>query len=97
MFQFIIYATLVTVGILAYCIRLFESKTQPDSYINLTVAIWNILITMTTIGYGDYYPLSHAGRCIAIITAFWGVLDTSLFVIACLRITEFTTSEKKAF
>jgi Ion channel len=61
------------------------------------MAMWNVLITMTTIGYGDYYPISHCGRVVAIITAFWGVLDTSLFVLACLNITKFEPSEAKAY
>ncbi len=61
------------------------------------MAMWNVLVTMTTIGYGDYYPISHCGRVVAIITAFWGVLDTSLFVLACLNICEFTSQEEKAF
>ena len=82
---------------LAYTLRLFEAKTQPEPFKNYTVAVWNVLITMTTIGYGDYYPVSLGGRLVAIITAFWGVLDTSLFVLACLNITEFTSSESKAF
>jgi len=61
------------------------------------MAMWNVLITMTTIGYGDYFPISHCGRVVAIITAFWGVLDTSLFVLACVNITTFTSSENKAY
>jgi potassium intermediate/small conductance calcium-activated channel subfamily N protein 2 len=61
------------------------------------MAMWNCLITMTTIGYGDYYPISHCGRFVAILTAFWGVLDTSLFVVALMSITKFSDSEQKAY
>jgi hypothetical protein len=64
---------------------------------NITMSVWNVLITMCTIGYGDYYPVSHCGRVIGLITSFWGVLDTSLFIVACLNITYFTDQEKKAY
>ena len=88
---------MVTIVVLGYCIRLFEQKAQPNSYKNYTTAMWNVLITMTTIGYGDYYPISHCGRVIAIITAFWGVLPPPPPVLACMNISEFSSQENKAF
>jgi len=59
--------------------------------------MWNVLITMTTVGYGDIYPKSHLGKMIGIITAFWGVFFLSLFVVSLTNITSFNFSEIKAF
>jgi len=48
-------AILVSLLMLSYQLRLFERKTQPKAFNNITVAMWNMIITMTTIGYGDYF------------------------------------------
>lgn len=59
--------------------------------------MWNIIITLNTVGYGDYFPKSHCGRLIVLLTAFWGVFYTSLFIVACDKIFKFTDSEEKAY
>jgi len=59
--------------------------------------MWNMVITMTTIGYGDYSAQSHMGRLIAIIIAFWGVFYVSLFVVALNNMLLFTSPQNKAF
>jgi potassium intermediate/small conductance calcium-activated channel subfamily N protein 2 len=59
--------------------------------------MWNVLITMTTVGYGDFYPKSHLGRMIGIIVAFWGVFYVSLFVVALNNILNFLPAEGKAY
>ncbi|MSU64738.1 MAG: ion transporter [Opitutus sp.] len=36
-------------------------------------ALWWCLVTITTIGYGDFYPVTTAGRSVAVLTMFSGV------------------------
>ena len=48
---------------------------------------------MTTVGYGDIYPVTVFGRVIGIIAAFWGTFVISLLIIVAtdvfsLKITE---------
>ena len=52
---------------------IFFQTTARHNFKNLTTAAWNVIITLTTVGYGDYYPQTNFGRLIGIITAFWGV------------------------
>ena len=59
--------------------------------------MWNVIITLTTVGYGDYYPKSTFGRIIGILTAFWGVFFVSLFVVALTNTLDFEESELRAF
>ena len=57
--------------------------------------IWNVLVTMTTVGYGDYYPKTNMGRVVGIIIAFWGVFIVSLFVVSLSNMFEFDQGELK--
>jgi len=59
--------------------------------------MWNVIITLTSVGYGDVMPVSNFGRLIGIVTAFWGVLFTSLFVVALYNSLELQDGELRAF
>lgn len=48
-----------------------------DSYFT---SIWCVIITMTTVGYGDVFAVSPFGRVISIINALWGAFIISLLV-----------------
>lgn len=61
-------------------LRLVERYVNP-SY-NTTTAMWNMIITLTSVGFGDFYPLSNLGRLVAIMMSFWGVFFLSIFVDA---------------
>jgi succinate-acetate transporter protein len=58
---------------------------------------WVTIVTMTTVGYGDYYPKSSMGRFVGIIIALWGVFIVSLFVVSLTNLLEFTKSEIKSY
>eukprot|EP00026_Physarum_polycephalum_P007459 Phypoly_transcript_07519.p1 GENE.Phypoly_transcript_07519~~Phypoly_transcript_07519.p1 ORF type:complete len:374 (+),score=41.51 Phypoly_transcript_07519:87-1208(+) len=42
--------------------------------------IYFALITITTVGYGDYYPLSPEGRAACVVTGFTGIITTAFFI-----------------
>ncbi len=63
----------------------------------MTNTIWNVFVTMTTVGYGDFYPKTNIGRIVGIIIAFWGVFIVSLFVVSLSTMLEFDSGELKAF
>lgn len=52
---------------------------------------------MTTVGFGDYYPSTHLGRCIGVLACFWGTFLVSLMVVSLTISSEFTPQEHKAF
>lgn len=87
-------ATLIT---FSYQLRLFERHVSTDSFVHMTTAMWNMMITMLTIGYGDVFPKSHMGRLIGIVIACWGAFYVSLFVVALNNILKFESPESKAF
>jgi potassium intermediate/small conductance calcium-activated channel subfamily N protein 2 len=59
--------------------------------------IWNVLVTMTTVGYGDYFPKTNMGRFVGASIAVWGVFIVSLFVVTLTNMFEFDSGETKAF
>ena len=58
-----------------------------DSYFT---SIWNVLITMTTVGYGDVYACSPLGKVISILNALWGAFIISLLVGSISTIFDLT-------
>lgn len=59
--------------------------------------IWNVIITMTTVGYGDIYPKTTMGRIIGVIIALWGLFLVSIFTVTLSNLFTFTPGEQKAF
>ena len=54
------------------------------------------MITLTTVGYGDFYPKSIVGRIIGVLVAFWGVFFVSLFVVTLNSVLTLDSAESKA-
>jgi len=75
-----IRGTLTSVAIIAVLMLLFSSvailqfETDPNSNIKTAEdAIWWSYVTITTVGYGDKYPVTTEGRIIAVILMTVGV------------------------
>ena len=43
-------------------------------YQSIASTFWWSIVTMTTVGYGDAYPVSPAGKFVACVTMFGGIL-----------------------
>ncbi len=55
------------------CMYGFEHDAQPEVFRNAFSGIWWSVSTLLTVGYGDIYPVTVAGRILAIFTSFLGV------------------------
>jgi hypothetical protein len=85
--------------LLGFVLRTFE-RTSGDEGNNFNYAwnaFWVIILTMTTIGYGDIYPVTHLGRISAVLACMVGVFIISLFVVALNNTTEFKETEFNAY
>jgi len=60
----------------AAAILFFESGNEIKNYFD---AIWWALVTITTVGYGDIYPITFWGRIIGIIFILLGFIAFSAF------------------
>ena len=55
-----------------------------------------IIITLTTVGYGDIQPHTIPGKIIIMFTAIWGAVLISLIVVMVSKIFEMTENQEKA-
>ena len=61
-------------------------------------SMWCVIITMATVGYGDFVPKTYLGRVITIMACIWGNFLISLMVISLTVSSEFTDpAHRKAF
>ena len=50
-----------------------EDQVPGANITNASDALWYIIVTMSTVGYGDQYPISNAGRLLGTIIIIVGV------------------------
>ncbi len=55
------------------CMFSAEHEAQPQVFRNAFSGLWWSVSTVLTVGYGDIYPITILGKCMAIVIAFLGV------------------------
>lgn len=77
---------LTSIMILAYQLRIFEIVYyRAIGYVDFEQyfsSIWLVVITMSTVGFGDVVPVTHIGRFIIMMTAIWGAFVITLVLVA---------------
>lgn len=69
-----IFIVLVTLLVIAASLMYFvEHDDQPEKFSSIPQTMWWGVITLTTVGYGDYYPVTGAGKFIAACIAVLGI------------------------
>jgi voltage-gated potassium channel len=62
---------------------LVEHQAQPDKFPSIPAALWWGIVTLTSVGYGDTFPITPLGKLLGGFTAFLGVamfaLPTGIF------------------
>lgn len=72
-----------------------SEKIDPK-FANFENVVWCIIITMGTIGYGDYYPTSYLGRAIAFAAAISGIIMASLLILTLSEYLTMSSRESKS-
>jgi len=57
----------------ATALHLIEGDLQPDKFGSIPRAMWWSVIALTTIGYGDVYPITVLGKIFAALVAVAGI------------------------
>lgn len=67
---FIVFLMLIWSSSLMYFI---EHKAQPEVFSSIPMTMWWGVATLTTVGYGDVYPITPLGRILGAIVAVLGI------------------------
>jgi voltage-gated potassium channel len=51
----------------------FEHDAQPDKYTSIFDSLWWAVATLTTVGYGDIYPITPGGRLFTFVVLVLGL------------------------
>lgn len=57
-----IFITLMLIYFSAVGIYYFENQAQPEHFTSIFDSLWWAIITLTTVGYGDVYPITIGGK-----------------------------------
>jgi voltage-gated potassium channel len=69
-----VFAIILLVAIVGGAgVFLLEQQAGGAKIRNVGEALWWAIVTMTTVGYGDFTPLALPGRVLAVIIMFAGI------------------------
>lgn len=77
--------------------RSFEGDNAVDGLEYYSNIVWMLMITMTTAGYGDFYPSTLLGRAVCFVACFLGMALTSLLIVWLSLIGFFDKEESIAY
>ncbi len=84
--------TLIFIFLAASGIYYFEHEAQPKLFPSVIHSIWWAIVTLTTVGYGDVYPITAGGK---IFTFFMLMIGIAVITIpAGLLASAFTKARK---
>ena len=53
-------------------------NVEPDTFANFFEAVYWATVSLTTVGYGDIYPVTTAGRIVTMLSSFMGIAIVAL-------------------
>jgi voltage-gated potassium channel len=75
----IVFASMaITIG--AVCEYMVEASAQGTRIHKLGDAFWWAIVTVTTVGYGDIYPVTFEGRIVAAVLMFVGIAILGILI-----------------
>ena len=66
-------ATLIVLYLSAVGIYYFEHEAQPDAFRSIFHSLWWAVATLTTVGYGDVYPVTAGGKIFTFMVLMCGL------------------------
>ncbi len=92
---FVVFILMLISSVFMYTI---ESPVQPEIFKNGFSGLWWAVATFTTVGYGDIYPITTAGRILSMIMAVLGIalvaVPTGIISSGFIELNEKTCDEK---
>lgn len=94
-FLTVITALLLTVLSSAALVYFLEAPRHDSNIKSFWDALWWAFATVTTVGYGDYYPVSPGGKVIGVLTMLVGIAFFSAFAgLVAATLAELSKQER---
>jgi voltage-gated potassium channel len=80
----------------AWLVLLFEKNAAGSNVHSYHDALWWAVVTVTTVGYGDRFPVTEGGRAVAVVLMFVGIglIGVLTATVASFFVAEHTDANK---
>jgi len=68
-----VFVTLILLYLSAVGVYFCEHEAQPEVFQSVIHSFWWAIVTLTTVGYGDVYPITFGGRLFTCLVLFVGL------------------------
>jgi voltage-gated potassium channel len=98
--EIILFMVLTTIVLYLAAVGIyhFEHEAQPEHFKSVFHSIWWAITTLTTVGYGDVYPITTGGRMFTFVVLFAGLgivsVPAGLISTALLRARSMEAPER---
>lgn len=94
----VILGAVVIIATGAWLVMLYEQNVPDATIKNYPGALWWAIVTVTTVGYGDKYPLTAGGRIVASVLMLVGIglIGTLTATVASVFVKEHTDDTRAA-
>lgn len=93
-------SVIVTIVVFGYMLRIFEgpiSEASKQDFTKVGNCMWCVVVTLATVGYGEFYMKTTLGRLVGVFSCFWGTFIVSYFVVTVTNMLSFLTSEERSY
>ena len=93
----VLLAAIGTLVLGSWLVLLFEENTKGSNIHSYPDALWWAIVTVTTVGYGDRYPVSAGGRVVAAVLMLVGIglIGVLTATVASVFIKEHTDANRQ--
>jgi len=67
------FVTLIILIVASFLMYHIEGHVQPDKFPDIITSFWWAIATLTTVGYGDVYPITGIGKFVSGLIAVLGI------------------------
>ncbi len=95
----VLITVVVTIFLGAWLVLLFEENAKNSNIHDYPDALWWAIVTVTTVGYGDRFPVTEGGRIVAVVLMLVGIglIGVLTATVASVFIKEHTDANKEEF
>lgn len=72
-FIVLLFCTFAIIIFLSFIVFESEHKAQPEVFTNIPQTLWWAVATLTTVGYGDMYPITTLGKFVTAMVSILGI------------------------